>query len=138
MPSVDSERYGSAGCQVICGAAQTEARGDRPDAGPWADFRRNAYELEQSAFDYLLVSAATLKAVVAGGSGLERTRFGSSGPRARGVQQALHGKGFYKGAIDGEFGLASVRALMAFQTAEFGPLADDGVAGPATRAALGL
>ena len=54
----------------------------------------------------------------------------SSGPQVRGLQERLNKAGFNAGAVDGDFGWGTRRAVMNFQRAN--GLEVDGVAGPAT------
>lgn len=61
-------------------------------------------------------------------------RLGASGPAVVALQRKLLKRGFNPGAIDGEFGLGTEAALLAFQNSE--GLVADGVAGPRTLAAL--
>jgi hypothetical protein len=64
---------------------------------------------------------------------------GNKGEAVRALQQALHDTGIYgvRGiAVDGAFGGQTLTAVRNFQTAK--SLAVDGVAGPATRTALGF
>ena len=139
--SVDSESYGSAGCQVIVGSAKKRGAqyAGSVDTGPWGRFKRAAYALDQKSFDYVLFSVQDVKRTVLGGAGKPfRVRFGSNGPRAKKVQQALIGKGFLTGTADGAFGPKSHDALMRYQEKAFGPLADDGICGPQTAEALGI
>lgn len=63
-------------------------------------------------------------------------RLDSQGPDVKALQTALLAHGFNPGKIDGQFGGGTHAALVGFQTSE-GLLAD-GVAGPRSRAALGL
>jgi len=63
-------------------------------------------------------------------------QLGSSGADVTAVQNALTAKGFNTGAADGVFGVQTEAALKAFQAGAGLPA--DGVAGPATLAALGL
>jgi peptidoglycan hydrolase-like protein with peptidoglycan-binding domain len=67
-----------------------------------------------------------------------RVRFGSKGPRAEKVQQALADHRFYEGLVDGDFGARSLRGLVEFQRRTFGPGGVDGICGPQTLSALGL
>lgn len=59
---------------------------------------------------------------------------GDTGPEVKQLQQALASLGYYKGAIDGQYGPATKDAVTAFQTASH--LTADGVAGPKTLSAL--
>jgi peptidoglycan L-alanyl-D-glutamate endopeptidase CwlK len=61
-------------------------------------------------------------------------KLGSSGPRVTELQQLLQQRGFDPGATDGQFGPGTEAAVRAFQRSV--GLADDGVAGPNTLAAL--
>lgn len=63
-------------------------------------------------------------------------RRGTQGAEVRRLQERLKDLGFNPGAIDGDFGLATGAAVMAFQASE-GLLAD-GVVGPRTLAALDI
>jgi Peptidase family M23/Putative peptidoglycan binding domain len=60
---------------------------------------------------------------------------GAGNPDVAALQVALHTRGLYKGTIDGLRGPATTGALIAFQRRA--GLVPDGVAGPATRSALG-
>ncbi|MFN3652343.1 MAG: peptidoglycan-binding domain-containing protein [Armatimonadota bacterium] len=121
---LDSEYYASAGCQVVVG---------RPLSGPWRRFHQEATREAQDVYPYLLIPGSELRELAAGGlAGAERVRFGSRGPRTRRVQEALRRRGFYRGAVDGDFGPQSLRALLQFQE----PL-DTGVCEAKTAAALG-
>lgn len=62
--------------------------------------------------------------------------YGSRGEDVRKVQQALKKWGYYKGAVDGVFGSATLAAVKSFQKKN--GLAVDGVVGPKTAAAMGL
>ncbi|MGV3759937.1 MAG: L,D-transpeptidase family protein [Actinomycetota bacterium] len=59
---------------------------------------------------------------------------GESGPEVQGLQQRLSDRGFWLGSPDGTYGQLTRQAVMAFQKAN--GLSRDGVAGPATLAAL--
>jgi peptidoglycan L-alanyl-D-glutamate endopeptidase CwlK len=61
---------------------------------------------------------------------------GASGSEVTALQQQLAAKGFAVGAIDGKFGEATEKALMAFQKSA--GLTPDGIAGAKTFAALGM
>src|SRR5438045_2392064 len=67
---------------------------------------------------------------------MQTLRHGNSGAAVRELQQRLEGLGFDPGGIDGNFGPATERAVMAFQQSK--GLEPDGVAGPQTLAALDL
>ena len=59
---------------------------------------------------------------------------GESGPEVQALQQRLSDRGFWLGTPDGTYGQLTRQAVMAFQKAH--GLSRDGVAGPATLAAL--
>ena len=59
---------------------------------------------------------------------------GESGPEVQALQQRLSDRGFWLGTPDSRFGQLTRQAVMAFQKAH--GLSRDGVAGPATLAAL--
>jgi len=61
---------------------------------------------------------------------------GSTGPDVSAVQQKLKDLGLYSGAVDGDFGPATEKAVIAFQQSQ--GLTADGIVGPATKKALGL
>jgi putative chitinase len=61
---------------------------------------------------------------------------GSSGSDVQGLQQQLKDLGFDPNGVDGNFGPGTKAALIAFQESK--GLTADGIAGPATMAALGL
>jgi putative chitinase len=61
---------------------------------------------------------------------------GASGQDVKRLQQALKDKGFYHGVINGDFGSDTDQAVRAFQTSA--GLQSDGVAGPITKAKLGI
>ncbi len=60
----------------------------------------------------------------------------SSGETVKKIQQRLSDWGYYTGAVDGEYGSGTEAAVKKFQKAN--GLTPDGVAGPATLAAIGL
>lgn len=138
--SINDSNFGSAGCQVVVGYPQCPKRGQSGEAGPWKFFRQNAYKLAQQIFPYaLLPGRDALRATQAGpGTLTARLRYGSQGPVVVQLQEALVKAGFNVGEIDGDFGKQTTEAVLAYQTAKFGPHSDDGVVGPMTAEALGL
>ena len=56
--------------------------------------------------------------------------FGAFGPQVQLLQLALARAGYFPGALDGQFGMVTQRALRAFQ--RDGGLQADGIAGPVT------
>jgi peptidoglycan hydrolase-like protein with peptidoglycan-binding domain len=73
---------------------------------------------------------STTTTTVADGS----LRPGDSGPSVLALQQRLRALGYWLGTPDGSYGYLTEQAVTAFQKAE--GLGRDGIAGPATRAAL--
>ena len=135
---VSSNNYASAGCQVLVGYPQCKRRGQQPATGPWKIFKKNAYDLPQTSFEYILLDGREAFRVVAAGMSKvsARLRFGSQGDLVSKLQKALKNKGYYEGNIDDDFGNRTLRAVLQFQTAAFGPNADDGIVGPQTASAL--
>lgn len=133
---VNSDNYSSAGCQVVVGFPKS--KNYSANIGPWKSFHGNAYKLAQTSFPYVLLTGRdALQAVnSAAGTIPARVRFGSDGPLVEKVQNALKKEGFYEGIIDGDLGKRTVRAVLDYQTAVFGPDEDDGIVGKVTAAAL--
>lgn len=137
---VNSTNYASAGCQVVVGYPECQKRGREPATGPWKVFKKNAYDLSQKSFGYILLDGREAYRVASAGSSKvsARLRFGSQGELVKKLQKALQSKSFYEGNIDGDFGNRTLRAVLNFQTKSFGSNADDGIVGPQTAAALKL
>lgn len=62
--------------------------------------------------------------------------YGSSGSSVRTIQQKLSSWGYYSGQIDGIYGTQTMNAVKKFQSKN--GLVSDGIAGPATLAAIGI
>ncbi len=137
---VNHNDYASAGCQVVVGYPRCTGRGDEPDVGPWKIFKKNAYGLRRKSFPYMLLNGLEAKRVAVSNSKKmsARLRFGSRGTLVEKVQKELKERGYYEGKIDGDFGPRTLRALLDFQTATFGPSSDDGIVGPITASVLGI
>lgn len=137
---VGATEFSSAGCQVVVGYPKCQKLNNQPDSGPWARFKKNAYDLDLDRFDYLLLDARDLaKLTDSDATSLSvRLRFGSQGGLVKKVQRVLREKGFYEGALDGDFGKRSFRAVCAFQRHSFGRNGADGVVGPSTASVLGI
>jgi len=140
---VNHDVYSSAGCQVIVGYPACAARPHLADIGPWKVFKENAYAIQQESFPYILLNGLDAHRVDAqpGKKISVRLRYGSEGALALEVQRALRDANagrFYEGKLDGIFGDRMLRAVLEYQTAQFGPQADDGVVGPVTAGALGI
>ena len=138
---VDSQsNYESAGCQVIVGFPKCPRRAPNPNIGPWKTFHDNAYQIAQTAFPYVLLNGRdALQAITAdAGTVSVRVRFGSTGPLVGQVQTALKATEFYEGIVDEDFGGRTLRAVLGYQTAVFGPDQDDGIVGKLTAGSLGI
>ena len=139
--SEDEHFYASAGCQVVAGYPEAlgDQAGDYTESGPWKIFKQNAYgRTQQKRFPYVLLSGASARAVALNESGRmsPRLQYGSTGELVKLVQRALQGQGFYRGAIDGDFGPGTLLGLLGFQEAKLGSDQDDGIVGPGTAEAL--
>lgn len=132
--------FSSAGCQVVVGYPSCKQRNDLPDTGPWKIFKENAYGIEQEDFDYMLLNGRDAeKVALSNGQRLmSRLRFGSKGEWVGKVQQELKRLHYYDSRITQKLDIATLRALLAFQSAYFGKDADDGIVGPITAAALAI
>lgn len=64
------------------------------------------------------------------------SKFGSTGQEVRSIQTALKDGGYYSGSIDGIFGSATKKAVIAFQKEN--KLTPDGIVGNKTLKALGV
>lgn len=114
--------------------------------GPWQQFRRaaglagNSPALQNDQkFFYTLFTGREAR-LVGGMRDYERftrLRFGSSGPKVLALQDGLLTKGYDPGRLDGCFGAATGRAVVAWQTAQ-GADGADGIVTPQQAAALGF
>ena len=139
---ISATRHASAGCQVVVGLPKCEQRGTLPEVGPWKVFRENAYNTSQDRFPYFLLEGQNMLEVVQkmeqGINIHGRLRFGSKGPLVTVLQGALQTRGFYEGTLDEDFGNRTLRGVLAFQQATFGPNQDNGIVGPVTAQSLGI
>lgn len=135
---VDATDYASAGCQVVVGFPKCQQRKPKPDIGAWKIFRDNAYNLAQNSFPYFLLTGRDAQQAVINPAGAipVRLRYGSNDPLVSRLQTALQKESFYEGVIDTDFGERTLRAVLAYQTAVFGPKQDDGIVGPLTASTL--
>ncbi len=135
--------FSSAGCQTVPGTSE----GDTP-AGTWSEFRTalgldNAKPTKDDGtkFAYLLLSGREARCIVAApaSTALARLRFGSKSDEVRQLQEALtkHGKKYYKGKADGEFGAGTAMAFIKYQKDRDAGAAD-GIVTPTDATALGL
>jgi len=138
---INHDYYASAGCQVIVGYPKCEKLGRQPDQGPWAFFKKNAYDVKnQRKFPYILLNSRDAQKVVFAGDQQmsARLRYGSKGDLVKKLQTELKNNDYYEGIVDGDFGPKTIRAVLQFQTDHFGPSADDGIVGPITASGLDL
>lgn len=138
--SINSDSYASAGCQVIVGYPKCKSRGSLAATGAWNIFQKNAYAVNETSFQYILLNGRdAFKVVQLVGKEVDgRLRFGSTGDKVTEMQEALKAREFYEGIIDGDFGKRTLNAVMEFQEKVFGPMEDDGIVGPNTADALDL
>jgi hypothetical protein len=136
---IGHDSYASAGCQVVVGFPKCPKLGMSPATGAWKVFQENAYALAQDSFSYVLLTGFDAERIVhATTTPAPRLRYGSKGVLVTRVQAALKQRGFYHGELDDDFGIDTLRAVLAFQTAQFGPQGDDGIVGKQTASALGI
>jgi hypothetical protein len=139
--SVTSDIYHSAGCQVVVGTPKCSLANHKKDVGAWAVFKKNAYDISaQMSFPYALFTGVDAQKVALndGKKLTVRLRYGSKDALVKKIQAALQEDDFYEGILDDDFGDRTLRAVMDYQTARFGPLQDDGIVGPTTASALGV
>ncbi len=85
----------------------------------------------------LLLNILVITVVIRSGSSLSvLSKVGSTGNEVRQIQTRLKNWGYYKGTVDGVYGSGTRSAVIAFQRKN--GLTADGIAGPATLAAIGL
>lgn len=137
--SLSQDGYASAGCQVVMGYPKCTQRGaNSVNLGAWSVFHDNAYAIAQSSFPYLLFNGFEVNAATANTKVSIKLRFGSEGKVVGQLQEKLKEKNFYEGIIDNDFGVRTLRALLAFQKTSFGNEGTDGICGPITAKALGF
>jgi hypothetical protein len=128
---VNSEFFGSAGCQVLAGYPASAKL--KKATGPYAEFFKNIAAEEQKEFTYALFNGnEALKVGKEKDRFPKKIRFGSTGELVGTVQKELAERKYYDGKIDNDFGPKLLEAVCKFQEAMFGESADDGVVGPQT------
>ena len=139
-PGIDSDRFASAGCQVIVGFPKCKRRNGLDNSGAWKAFHKNAYSFSQQVFAYILLNGRdALKAATDESNGKRgRLRFGSEGEKVGILQKKLQEKNFYEGDTDNQFGPRTLFALLDFQASVFGKEGSDGILGPMTAEALDM
>jgi len=93
---VNATYYSSKGCQVLVGYPQCKKRENKPATGPWKVFKKNAYDLKQFSFVYILLDGREASRIDSAGSSTvpARLRFGSKGDLVGKLQSALKTKVF--------------------------------------------
>lgn len=121
---------------------KSSARQGKPETGPWKRFVENAYDAlsRQPRYIYMLFSGIEVAAAATLPDShiMQSLRFGSTGDLVHKAQECLIAKGMPLEVPDGDFGRATIEAVMAFQTREFGRGSADGVIGSNTAQALGF
>ena len=131
--------YSSAGCQVVTGFPN---RNDHQgvESGPWAVFRKRAYDLDQDRFRYVLLNGREIETMAADPN-LARAamvRFGSAGETVRSVQTKLRELEFIHFDPDAECGPKTQLGIIHFQVDRMGAGNADGIVGGNTAAQLGI
>ncbi len=119
--------FSSAGCQTVKGSFW-----DGRHFPPWSLYRSHAGAPKHGVwFDYMLLTGAEARRVAVDphDTGVTRTRYGSQGSDVEALQALLGVR------VDGDFGVGTQGALIAWQRAHQGGRAD-GIASPAVLAAL--
>ncbi len=88
----------------------------------------------QKLIAFMIALVLVLSVVSSALAAYSTIRYGSKGDDVRKMQTALRQKGFYKGSVDGKFGPATRRAVIAFQKSV--SLTPDGKPGNKTLTAL--
>ena len=140
-PGPGPPRFASAGCPVVQGYPQCASRRNAKATGDWAALDGVLYHgrgKAQDVYPYVLLHGHDIARASRGHRLSPRVRFGSRGPLAKRVQQALIDQGWLRPSADGLFGQNSTLALAHAQEDLFAPDADDGICGPGTAQALGI
>ena len=139
-PSVPG--YSSFGCQVVAGRRGGPTSAPGGEKGPWKVFVDRAYSIDQSFFRYALFNTGeAMRTVHLGADQRGQTiRFGSTGPLAVALQQALIAAGHNIGAAgaDGQIGFQTIGAVRDIQFQAFGKSGVDLVVGAQTAAEIGM
>jgi hypothetical protein len=131
--------YSSAGCQVVVGFPN---RNDQRavESGPWAVFRKTAYDLDQDRFRYVLLNGSEIETMAADPA-LARAalvRFGSEGETVRSVQTKLRELDLIEFDPDAKCGPKTQLGIIRFQIDRMGAENADGIVGENTAAQLGI
>lgn len=134
---VDSNFFGSAGCQVIVGYPASKKLAKA--TGPYATFIDNIFDSGQQIFDYALFTGSEASRLTTSkGRYIKKFRYGSQDEQVGELQEALKKRKFYNGKIDNDFGPKMLEAVCKFQEDVFGKDADDGIVGEMTAGALDI
>ena len=85
---------------------------------------------------FLLITVLTISTIPHASSAEALSKYGSTGTEVRRIQTRLKDWGYYTGSVDGIYGTKTKNAVILFQKKN--GLTVDGVAGPATLAAIGI
>lgn len=100
------------------------------------NFRRRVIALLFVALFFISAMAISLRMEAPEEALSVLSKYGSRGDEVRTIQQKLKSWGYYSGSVDGIFGSQTQAAVKAFQKKN--GLTVDGIAGPATLAAMGI
>lgn len=92
------------------------------------------YKVGKSGFIFLIL--ILIVTLACSGSVSALSKMGSTGSEVRQIQTKLKNWGYYKGGVDGIYGTKTKNAVVSFQKKN--KLTADGIAGPATLAAMGI
>jgi N-acetylmuramoyl-L-alanine amidase len=87
-------------------------------------------------FGLVFLILILIVSLVCSGSVFALSKMGSTGSEVRQIQTKLKNWGYYKGGVDGIYGTKTKNAVVYFQRKN--KLTADGIAGPATLAAMGI
>ena len=100
------------------------------------NFRRKIVALMLVALFFISAAAVSARTEQTKNELSVLSKYGSRGAEVRNIQQKLKSWGYYDGDVDGIFGSQTQAAVKAFQKKN--GLTVDGIAGPATLAAMGI
>ena len=87
-------------------------------------------------FGFIFLILILIVSLACSGSVFALSKMGSTGSEVRQIQTKLKNWGYYKGGVDGIYGTKTKNAVVYFQRKN--KLTADGIAGPATLAAMGI
>jgi hypothetical protein len=135
---LDANIEATQGCQIVHGRPDCDAYKGQ---GAWLAFYKEAYGISQISFPYFLLTGERDFYPVAVGLSQRRQirlRYGSSGTWVRQVQERLKRLQNKDLVITSNFDIETLKAVIAFQTAQFGVFQADGIIGNQTASRLGI